>query len=222
MARSRDISKVLSSNSTLATDAEVAAFNYLTQSSASTVYQTKAGAGLTLLTPASIANTSGTASIGANGTITFSAVSVVSLNDLFSSTYDNYRIVIETTASSGGYLNFKLRASNSDNSAAEYGWGMNMITNGGSQFSLAGVNVTTGWSILRPGTGRNSCSFDVYSPNIARATMYTGTQSYNDGATVGITGAIGGNHSVNTAFTGFTLLSGSTITGTVSVYGYNK
>ena len=211
MARSRDISKVLSSSTALATDAEISA-----------TYQTKAAAGLTLITPTTIANTSGTASIGTNGTVSFSAVSNVSLNDVFSSTYDNYRIVIETTASSGGYLNFKLRASNSDNSAAEYGWGMNMITNGGSQFSLAGINATTGWSILRPSTGRNSCSFDIYSPNIARATMYTGTQSYNDGATVGIAGAIGGNHSVNTAFTGFTLLSGATITGTVSVYCYNK
>jgi hypothetical protein len=155
-------------------------------------------------------------------TTSFSAVASQSVNDVFSSTYDNYRIVIETTASSGNYLNFKLRVGGVDNSAAEYTWGMVNTTNGASAFQLAATNATSGWNVLRPGTSRNSCSFDIYSPNIARATMYTGTQSYNDGATVAIAGAIGGNHSVASAFTGFTLIHSGTITGTVSVYGYNK
>lgn len=155
-------------------------------------------------------------------TTSFSAVASQSVNDVFSSTYDNYRIVIETTASSGNYLNFKLRVSGADDSSANYTWGMVNTTNGAAAFQLAGTNATTGFNVLRPGTSRNSCSFDIYSPNIARATMYTGTQSYNDGATVSIAGAIGGNHSVNTAYTGFTLIHAGTITGTVSVYGYNK
>lgn len=155
-------------------------------------------------------------------TTSFSGVASQSVNDVFSSTYDNYRIVIETTASSGNYLNFKLRVGGADNSAADYTWGMVNTTNGAAAFQLAATNATSGWNVLRPGTSRNSCSFDIYSPNIARATMYTGTQSYNDGATIAIAGAIGGNHSVASAFTGFTLIHSGTITGTVSVYGYNK
>ena len=108
MARSRDISKVLSSNTTLATDAEVAA-SYLTTASASTVYQTKATAGLTLLTPASIANTGGTASIGANGTVSFTSASAISLNDVFSATYTNYQIVIECDGSTSAQIRMRLR-----------------------------------------------------------------------------------------------------------------
>jgi hypothetical protein len=179
-------------------------------------------AGLAKIVPSSVAVGSGTGSANSLGTVTFSGCSSVSLNGVFTSTYDNYKIVIETTASSGNYLNFKLRLSAADNSAADYGWGMVNTTNGGSAFQLAGINATSGWNVLRPGTGRNSCSFDIYSPAIARATMFTGTQSYNDGATVAIAGAIGGNHSVNTAFDGFTLIHAGTITGTVSVYGYTQ
>ena len=72
MGRARDISKVFSTGTALATDTEV-----------STTYQTKAAAGLTLLTPSTISNTGGSASIGTNGTVSFTSASAISLNDIF-------------------------------------------------------------------------------------------------------------------------------------------
>jgi hypothetical protein len=211
MARSRDISKVLSSNTTLATDAEVAAS-----------YQTKAAAGLTLLTPASIANTSGTASIGTNGAVSFSAVSTVSLNNVFSSTYDNYLIVLECNASGGSYVNFRLRVAGVDASGANYDWGFYNVTDGGTPFALAGSGATSA-NILRPSASfRNMTSFTICNPAIARPTIASGTLHYNDGATKAVAGVMGNVHSVSTAYDGFTLINSGTITGTVSVYGYNK
>jgi hypothetical protein len=72
MARSRDISKVLSSNTTLATDAEVAA-----------TYQTKATAGLTLLHSADL-----------------SAITSVNIDSIFSATYRTYKLILTGKMSS--------------------------------------------------------------------------------------------------------------------------
>lgn len=154
-------------------------------------------------------------------TTSFSGVASTSVNNVFNATYENYRIVIETTASSGNFLNLKLRAAGTDNSTANYTWGMVNVTNGAAAFQLAGSALTTGWSILRPSTTRSACSFDVYSPALAQQTMFTGTQSYNDGATIAAAGAIGGFHSVSSAFDGFTLSHAGNITGKVCIYGYN-
>ena len=68
MARSRDISKVLSSNSTLATDAEVSA-SYLTTASANALYAPVAAGGLVQITPTSVTATGGSGSISATGAV---------------------------------------------------------------------------------------------------------------------------------------------------------
>ena len=175
--------------------------------------------GLAKIIPTSVAVGSGSGSANGNGTVTFSGASSVSLNGVFTSTYDNYQIVIETTASAGAYLNFRLRLSGTDNSAASYSWGMVNTTNGGAAYQLAGSGATSS-NVLRPGTARNTCTFTICNPAIARETIYSGTQSFNDGATVGIASAIGGIHAVSTAYDGFTIIHSGTITGTVSVYGY--
>lgn len=49
--------------------------------------------GMVLLKPTSIAYTGTSASIGANGSVEFTAVSSLSLNGVFSADYDNYMIV---------------------------------------------------------------------------------------------------------------------------------
>ena len=111
MGRARDISKVFSTGTALATDTEV-----------STTYQTKAAAGLTLLTPTSIVATGGsaTSSISSTGTVSFTSASTISLNDVFSTTYDNYRIIFRSTTSTTGQIKLRLRVSGSDNTTSNY------------------------------------------------------------------------------------------------------
>ena len=88
MGRTRDVSKILTSNTSI-----------LSLASASATYATKTSTGLNLIIPSTIANTSGTASIGTNGTVSFSGATTVSLNDVFSSTYMNYKIIINAIGS---------------------------------------------------------------------------------------------------------------------------
>jgi hypothetical protein len=215
MARSRDISKVLSSNTTLATDAEVAA-----------TYQTKASAGLTLLTPTSIANTSGTASIGTNGTVSFSGASTVSLNGVFSSTYDNYKIIINhTNFTSDGYRFLRLRSSSTDLATGTYGYALAGINTSGTNFPL-NTGATTFWNIgdMDSATdGTYSVSFDIHNPFLALKTNATYVSVSSTTAGVFFSNAGGGNNTNAISYDGFSVLtSAGNMSGTIYTYGYNK
>ena len=217
MARSRDISKVLSSSTALATDAEISA-----------TYQTKAAAGLTLITPTTIANTSGTASIGTNGTVSFSAASSVSLNDVFTSTYDHYKILIDLTGiSTDSTIGLRLRVNNADDTSTSY---INMGTSISQTGVTSAYSTTTGtyYEILNTDgayTGHYySASVELYKPAVAiPTTCHRNSQGVKSDSTT-FQSHIGNLlHSLSTAYSSCTLmLSTGTFTGTISVYGYNK
>ena len=221
MARSRDISKVLSSNSTLATDAEVSAFNYLTQSSASTVYQTKAAAGLTLIIPTSIATTGGSGSISSTGTVSFTSASAISLNGAFSSAYDNYRILFTLDSNSvPGEINFKMRVGGVDNSASQY------VSRGvQSTGSVSGISVSSTYGRLLTNyyTELVGLSWEIFTPFLSKKARWN-SQSYGSDVTGAVvTYIVSGAHEVQSSFDGVSVYPASgTFTGTVSVYGYNK
>ena len=215
MARSRDISKVLSSNTTLATDAEVAAS-----------YQTKATAGLTLLTPTSIANTGGTASIGTNGTVSFSSASAISLNDVFSATYDFYVIklgITANTASTDSVINFRLRVSGSDAST-------NYITQRifNTSTTVTGQQDPTGtdrwyWVESSATHPHAYATMEVFNPFIAAVTTGTAHTSFraNTGSTYMNLSSFRNTNA--TSYTGFSLINSTgNITGLVSVFGVKK
>ena len=50
-------------------------------------------AGLVQLMPGSVAVGSGSSTVNGNGQVSFSGASSVSFNDVFSATYDNYKII---------------------------------------------------------------------------------------------------------------------------------
>jgi len=54
--------------------------------------------GTRLIIPSSVAVGSGSGSVSTSGTVTFSGASSVSINDVFSATYDTYQIVTDLSA----------------------------------------------------------------------------------------------------------------------------
>jgi hypothetical protein len=83
--------------------------------------------GMKLIVPSSVAVGSGSGSIATQGTVTFSGASSISLNGCFSSTYDNYQIVISIDANSAISDNYlRMRASGTDNSESQYRYGGNL------------------------------------------------------------------------------------------------
>jgi hypothetical protein len=80
--------------------------------------------GMVLMTPTSVdkTGTGSTATIGTNGSVTFSSCTTVSLNGVFNTDYDNYMLVcwFKGVAGDGVNLSTRFRASGSDNSSSSY------------------------------------------------------------------------------------------------------
>ena len=150
-------------------------------------------------------------------TTSYSAVASQSFNDVFSSTYDNYAIVFTNTNSNSVMLNLRFRVSGADNTAASYAY---------QHLTVDGTTVTGARSLAQTSINvynQNSTSLvtgviDVFSPNLAAQTQLKIRSAMYGNSTDGAF-----YHVSSTVFTGFTLYpTSNTMTGTVSVYGYNK
>jgi|688.fasta_scaffold171749_2 hypothetical protein len=209
MGRTRDVSKILTSNTSI-----------LSLASASTTYATKTSTGLNLIIPSTIANTSGTASIGTNGTVSFSGATTVSLNDVFSSTYMNYKIIINAIGSAGNTVALRYRVSGSDNSTSNYS--NQSADAGGSSFSAGRTTGGTNTPIIVLRSAESaSADANVYNPFVTEETILQSNTFDPDSS--GIWRVFNGLFGATTSFTGFSLISSNgTMAGTVSVYGFNK
>lgn len=172
--------------------------------------------GLAKVIPSSVAVGSGSGSVDSNGTVTFSGASSVSLNSCFSSTYDNYRILINVTGSADDNTNFRLRVGGVDNSTAssytrQFLRADSTTVSGGvlaQSFGFLGDTFTTGGTF----------AIDIFSPFL---TTRTKLLSHNFRAAGAIL-FIGVDHNQTVSYDGFTIIANSgTITGTARVYGYN-
>lgn len=184
-------------------------------------------AGLVQIAPSSVTVGSGSGSANGNGSINFSGASSISINDCFSATYSNYRLIFDITGSTGLSNFLRFRVSGSDNSSnqydfASYGSSSTASTyqesiSGNSAFSLLGRMESTS-------TKQVNVCLDVIKP--FASDFYTIIQGYCTFAKASnnflqITYA--GQMRVQTSYTGFTYAPDSgTITGTVSVYGYRS
>ena len=155
-------------------------------------------------------------------TTSFSAVASQSVNDVFSATYDSYVIRLNSTtfATSTGSLDFRLRVSGTDTTT---NYRRQRIT--GDNTSLAGLrNVGTSlWETIGyvTTTFPNESMLTITNPY--KTTVTTGIASVvlvGEGNIEGMTNFYGLNNT--TSYTGFTLICPTTMTGSVSVYGYKK
>ncbi len=156
-------------------------------------------------------------------TTSFSGVTSQSFNNVFSATYDTYRIVFNISSYlAGNPLRFRYRVSGTDNSTSNYQFQ-------GPYLTLATTNATY---TANGATAQSSAEIAAESPSDAiydfcnpfsstRKTFASGF--YQQGDTLVRTNHILFN--ATTSFDGFSIYANSgtnNITGTVSVYGYNK
>jgi hypothetical protein len=161
-------------------------------------------------------------------TTSFSGVSSQSINDVFSATYQNYRIILNfATSATDSAISFRLRVSGTDNSSNNYYWSTHY--NSSTTETVSGnksTGLTNRWDFSDGANvdGGSNVSVDMFNPFLSKRTAFTGMNTYIASAdNINYTVVRAGATSVNTSYTGFTLLpiSGN-FTGTVSVYGYNK
>lgn len=166
--------------------------------------------GMSGVAPTSIANTGGSAST-TNNTTTFTGVTSLSLNGVFSAAFRDYRVVLSVAASAGTpNLSLRYRAAGVDRTGAVYTYSQN--------YGTGANNATAQTSILHASTSTelNPVIWDVLSPFLTADTHGAGLNQRNVSPTMFMMG-----HLQNEAVSvdGFTIY-GATFTGTVSVYGY--
>lgn len=151
-------------------------------------------------------------------TTSFSAVSSQSINDVFSSTYSHYAIIFNGSTSGGSSVWLRLRASGTDETGSNYTYqGLRGATSTADAFT----GTSTGFLMTSNAAASNQFFVaTIFNPNVAANTYLISNTIQN----VPATAQLGNYHTLSTAYTGFTLIpiTTGTITGTVSVYGYNK
>jgi hypothetical protein len=153
------------------------------------------------------------------GGASFTGSSSQSLNNVFTSTYENYFIALNITSKSvTSYTNVRLRASGADNTTSNYQ----------SIASYAQINAgTAGDSKLANGTtyqlndaGDLMQTFHIMNPQTAQNTVLLGTQTVFKIASDFYSGRFSGYFNATTSFDGLTVFPTSgTMTGTIRVYG---
>jgi hypothetical protein len=178
-------------------------------------------AGLAKIVPSSVAVGSGTGSSDSLGNVTFSGCSSVSLNDVFSSTYDQYKINLTLTYGGTATLQFRFRVSNADNSSGVH-FTERMLANNTTISAALVDSSATLFTLDNDGSGgRGDGIIDITTSPFASNIKQLGSTFYKGGTpVVRINGHL---FNSTTSFTGFTFIaSASTISGTISVYGYTK
>ena len=166
------------------------------------------------------AQSGGSAGLTLIGTTTFSSSSAVNINNVFSATYDNYRVVATFSAAPSADLLFRYRVSGSDNTTSNY--------------ALQGQDVsgtsTNSFRITADDKGRfgvgagdeTGFAVDMFSPFLSRKKRAQSTSNRGAVATPEIA-FFWNTFNATTSFTGLTIYPASgTVTGEISVYGYAK
>lgn len=167
------------------------------------------------ITPTSVAGTG--VSIGSNGDVNFTAASTVSLNGIFSSTYRNYRVIINCTSSVSGQPRVRLRASGTDVTTANSYIGERFYTSGATVSS--GTGTLDYWETNLLNNTSHDVTFELSGPALASVTTAKVT-SYCYGGTAAQFYA-GLRQTGTTARDGLTFYPTSgTVTGVIQVYGY--
>jgi hypothetical protein len=155
---------------------------------------------------------------------TFTTSSAVIIDNVFTSTYQNYKMIINYTAASGtdAVITVVGRASGSDVTTAGT-WFSQQESTVGSSYSTAAVSAGR-VSIVNTGFAeRVQQVLEIQSPQLAKITSYqTQYLSYNSGGQTYSYKHIG-IYNATTQMDGFKLLpSTGTISGTIRIYGYKN
>jgi hypothetical protein len=182
-----------------------------TQTQSDARFVNKNVGGLTQIIPTSV--TGGT--LGANGQITFSGSSSVSIDGVFTSSYENYKIVGNFLTSTAAYIWLRFRTGGTTRAT-----GYRQTEQGSAQG--AANEIRFGYSYANAG---NYTPFEQLVSHPATASIKSSLSGVvvGQGDSTGFTQNQAGFYNTAEAHDGFLLLPGAgTFTGSVRIYGYNN
>ena len=155
----------------------------------------------------------------------FTSSSAHNVNDVFSSTYQNYLVVITMdNPSATGYQQLRMRVGGADNTTSSYYWSgiynTTAVATPSGEHGAAQSSFT--WAYIET-AGTGNFTFNISNPYETKATTYSSTSARLASASSSVLYYNGGAFSGTTSFTGFTIYPASgNITGKVRVYGYSN
>jgi hypothetical protein len=155
-----------------------------------------------------------------------SATSFSLPNGTFTSKYKNYRLLYNIAVSADSDFTVRLRKTGTDNNNASYNTTLvGVLSTSGASNSTG--NSQTSWFFGEQDSSVDlyAVSFDLYQPLLNTRTAATGNIiAVNKAATATIGRAGGWWHGLADTFDSVTFISSvaSSMTGTVTVYGYNQ
>jgi hypothetical protein len=150
-------------------------------------------------------------------TRTVSAVSAENFNNVFTSTFENYKVIIDLTVAVGASvsLDCRLRVGGSDNSTSNYV--RQLLSASATTISATRVSSSNTFAFGNIGTNKSITIVDFFSPEKTSRTQTLSNNSLNGDTMV----LFNNGFNATTSFDGFTLFpASSTISGKVFIYGY--
>lgn len=176
--------------------------------------------GLNLITPSSVSATGGTASISGTGRVDWGgSATQLFVNDVFSSTYDAYKIVMWNKGSANGNMRFRFHTGGSTYTSSTYTYLFLYISGASFSHTRSTSSDVAYLSDVHTSGGGTETTF--FGPNNATPTLGHTLTSYSGTTVVHREWAI--RDTSSTQHTGFTIYPGSgTFEGYLTVYGLTK
>ena len=182
-------------------------------------------AGLKLIVPTSATATGAgsSASVSATGKVTFTSAVTTSVNGCFTSTYDNYLVVVRTKDTIDGQgFELRLRVGGSDASGSNYVF-QQMHANNTTVAGSRTTGQTKAQVMLTSDTtyGQGTHLY-FYQPALAQPTLIRGVSATTFSSVASLYDYVA-THSLSTAYDGFTLLNpNGNSTGALTIYGFSQ
>ena len=173
--------------------------------------------GLSLVTPTSVAGTGVSLS---GGRVTFTTATTININGCFTSTYQNYVVLMDQMQTSGASVDIsvRLRAAGVDTSTSTYYGGKIYGTFAGSAGGGAANGVSSFPLATITNSPRSMFKVEVFSP---QTTTITTLHSLGVAFDAQLNAA--GYQSDSTAFDGFSfVIASGNLSGNATIYGYRK
>jgi hypothetical protein len=154
-------------------------------------------------------------------TQSLSAVAAVNFNDVFSSTYKNYKVLFRISPSTSMTLSLRFRAAGTDDSTSNYFRQTSTVAD--TSFTGLKESSQTSIAFIASFTNRLYGAMDINDPFLADGTGLDAiiNHSYNDAAIT--QRRTNGGQSQATSFDGFSIIASTgTITGRIQVFGYKE
>lgn len=175
--------------------------------------------GLIKIVPASVAVGSGSGSVDINGNVTFSGASTLTLNTVFSSLYENYRITLSATTTVAGLLQYQY-LNGASLAASNYVSQRLYVQN-----TTVGATLTTSTSLGSIGywgLQKNYTIIDVQSPFLVDVSKTIATTNYADATYPTYIDSFNSVHTTSASYDSIRFTYGAGLmSGNFRIYGYN-